>query len=77
MFVLDVIVKLTLAATHVIDMYNVVKSAVFVDIFKHIPQSFKFFGSKMQSLAVIEHSSIKYLRLRQVLKDMTAADRAP
>ena len=72
MFILDVIVKLALAAAHVVDVYNVVKSAVFVDILKHIPQSFQFFGCKMQSFAVIENSCVEYLRLHQVLKDMTA-----
>ena len=71
-FILDVVEKLTFAAAHIVNMYNIVKTAVFVDIFKHIPQLLQLFGRKMQSFAVVEHGSIEYLCLNQILKDVAA-----
>ena len=72
MFVLDVVIEFAFAAAHVVDMYNVLKPAAFVDVLQHIPQLLQLFGSKMQSFAVVEDSGVQYLRLDQVLKDMTA-----
>lgn len=38
MFILDVIVKFAFTAAHVVNVYNIVKTAVFIDILKHISQ---------------------------------------
>ena len=63
MFILDVIVEFAFTAAHVVDVYNIVKSAVFVDIFKHIPQFLQLIGRKMQRFTVIEYSRVQYFCL--------------